>query len=114
VIRALALASLVAGLALAGCGGDDSGETTAPTVSIPAITAPLAPTTTTAPATTGATTDPAPFKKGAGDVPLPFKKPSDKFNQNEPDSETNDLPPPAGSPQEAFEKQCEQNPQACG
>jgi hypothetical protein len=22
--------------------------------------------------------------------------------------------PPAGSPQEAFEKQCEQNPRACG
>jgi hypothetical protein len=24
------------------------------------------------------------------------------------------VPPPAGSPQEAFEKQCEQNPAACG
>ena len=40
--------------------------------------------------------------------------PPNRGNANQPDSETNDLPPPAGSPQEAFEKQCEQNPQACG
>jgi hypothetical protein len=30
------------------------------------------------------------------------------------DSATNDLPPPPGSPQEAFEKACEKNPAACG
>jgi ABC-type glycerol-3-phosphate transport system substrate-binding protein len=107
VIRALALASLVAGLALAGCGGDDSGGTTAPTVSIPAITAPLAPTTTTAPAAT--TTPTGTTGTGSGGT-----SPPDGANPGKPDSETNDVPPPAGSPQEAFEKQCEQNPAACG
>jgi hypothetical protein len=101
VIRGLALASLVIGLA--GCGGDDSGETTAPTVSFPAITAPIAPTTTTAPATTTTPTDATTTSKGG-----------QAFNPKKPDSETNDVPPPPGSPQEAFEKQCEQNPQACG
>jgi hypothetical protein len=107
VIRALALASLVVGLALAGCGGDDSGETTAPTVSIPAITAPLAPTTTTAPATTPTPTGTTGTGSGGTGPPA-------GGNPTKPDSETNDVPPPAGSPQEAFEKQCEQNPAACG
>jgi hypothetical protein len=107
VIKALALASLVAGLALAGCGGDDSGETTPPTVSIPAITAPLAPSTTTAPATTPTPTETTGTGSGGTSPPT-------GANPNKPDSETNDVPPPAGSPQEAFEKQCEQNPEACG
>ena len=97
--RALALAAIATALAVSGCGGDDSGEATVPTVSIPAITSPLgtatAPLTTTAPETTSTT------KRG-------------NFDSTLPDSVTNDVPPPPGSPQEAFEKQCEQNPQACG
>jgi hypothetical protein len=104
VIRAFGLAAVVVGLGTAGCGGDSSGETTAP-ISIPPITSPIAPTTT-APATnttrTGSTTT---SKRGNG---------GNKFNPNLPDSETNDVPAPAGSPQETFEKQCEQNPRACG
>ena len=108
--RALALASIAAVLALAGCGGDDSGETTAPTVSIPSITSPIPATTTTAPTTTEATqTGTTGNGNGNGGV-----GPPSKANPNQPDSATNDIPPPAGSPQEAFEKQCEQNPQACG
>jgi hypothetical protein len=112
VRRALAATALVLGLAVAGCGGDDSGETTAPqTVSIPAITSPI-PTTTTAPATTttpgGSTTT---GKEGGGGTGGTGVKPA---NPNEPDSPTNDVQPPPGSPQEAFEKQCEQNPAACG
>ena len=103
--RALALASIALGLVMAGCGSDDSGETMAPTVSIPAVTSPI-PATTTTPATTtpptGATTT---TKKGNGGISV---------NPDQPDSETNDVPPAPGSPQEAFEKQCEQNPQACG
>ncbi len=46
--------------------------------------------TTTAPATTSTT-----GKRGS-------------YNPKLPDSATNDVPPPAGSPEEAFEKQCEQ------
>jgi hypothetical protein len=103
VIRALALAIIAIGLATAvGCGGDSSGETTAPSFSIPAATSPIAPTAT-APVTTSTSTGTTSTSKGGK-----------TFNPKLPDSETNDLPPPAGSPQEAFEKQCEQNPQACG
>jgi hypothetical protein len=108
VRRALAFASITAVLAVAGCGGDDSGETTAPTVSIPAITSPI-PATTTAPATTSTPTGTTGKGNGNGGT-----GPPSQANPNQPDSETNDVPPPAGSPQEAFEKQCEQNPQACG
>ena len=39
--RVLAVTTAVIGLAVAGCGGDDSGETTTPTVSIPAVTSPI-------------------------------------------------------------------------
>jgi hypothetical protein len=109
VIRALAVITLVAGLALAGCGGDDSGETTAPTVSIPAITSPIPATTTTAPATTTTPTGTNGNDNGNGG-----SGPPGRANPNQPDSATNDVPPPPGSPQEKFERQCEQNPQACG
>jgi ABC-type glycerol-3-phosphate transport system substrate-binding protein len=102
VIRAVALAAIVVGLVASGCGSDSSGQTTAPAVSIPAITAPTAPTTT-APATSS-----TPF--GATTT----NKGGNAFNRKQPDSATNDVPPPQGSPQEAFEKQCEQNPRACG
>ena len=103
--RALPVTALIIGLALAGCGGDDSGETTAPTTfSIPAITSPIPATTTTVPTTTTTPTQPTTTTPGN----------SNRFNPKQPDSATNDLPPPPGSPQEAFEKQCEQNPQACG
>jgi hypothetical protein len=109
VIRALALTTLVVGIALAGCGGDDSGATTTvPTVSIPPITSPLPAPTTTAPATTTTSTGSTTTGKGNGGTA------PGKANPNEPDSATNDLPPPAGSPQDKFEKQCQQNPAACG
>jgi hypothetical protein len=109
VTRALAVTALLICLAIGGCGGDDSGETTAPpTVSIPPITSPIPATTTTAPATTttptGSTTT---GTSGNG-------RSGKSFDPSQPDSQTNDVPPPAGSPQEAFEKHCEQNPQACG
>ena len=85
---------LALGVIAAGCGGDDSGGTpTAPSVSIPAVTAPLA--TSTAPATT-------------------TTKGTTTYNPKLPDSATNDIPAPQGSPQAQFEQQCKQNPSACG
>jgi multidrug efflux pump subunit AcrA (membrane-fusion protein) len=102
VIRAFAFASIAIGLTATGCGGDSSGGTTTPAVSIPAVTAPISPTTT-APATTSSSRAAPTTTRG--------RKP---VNPKQPDSATNDVPPPAGSPQEAFEKQCEQNPAACG
>jgi hypothetical protein len=108
VIRALAVTTLALGLAIAGCGGDDSGETTSvPSVSIPPITSPIPVTTTTTPATT--TTPTGTTGNGNGG-----SGPPNGANPNQPDSATNDVAPPAGSPQEAFEKHCEQNPKACG
>jgi hypothetical protein len=80
-----ALIALVLGVA--GCGGDSAGETTAPT-------------------TTG--------KTGGVKPGTTTSKGGKTYNPTAPDSPTNDVPPPPGSPQEAFEKQCEQNPQACG
>jgi hypothetical protein len=107
VIRALALVTFVLCLALAGCGGDDSSETTSvPSVSIPAITSPIPTTpTATAPATTTTTPTGSTTTTGRGNGGV---------NPSQPDSETNDVPPPPGSPQEKFEKQCQQNPAACG
>ena len=99
--RGLAATTLLIGLAIAGC-GDDSGETTAPTVSIPAITSPIAPTATVSASTAAPTESTTTPKNGK------------TFDSKQPDSATNDVPPPSGSPQEAFEKQCGKNPRACG
>jgi hypothetical protein len=101
VSRALIPLALAIGLIAAGCGSDNSGETTAPTPSIPAVTSPgistsTAPAQSTKPATTVTTTG------------------GKTYNPSAPDSATNDVPPAKGSPQAQFEKQCEQNPAACG
>lgn len=88
------LAALAIGLIVTGCGSDSSGETTAPAVSIPVVTAPgvtsTAPSTVTAPTTSTSGTT------------------KTTFNPNAPDSATNDVPPAKGSPQAQFEKQCQQ------
>ena len=108
--RALVVTALVIGLGIVGCGGDDSSETAAPpTVSIPAITSPI-PTTTTVPATTTTPTS----STTTGTATATGTGTAKRVNPNEPDSATNDVPPPPGSPQEAFEKQCQQTPEACG
>jgi hypothetical protein len=103
VTRFIPLLGAIGIAVAAGCGSDDSGESTAPAVSVPPVTSPLG-TTTTAPATT--TTAAPPVKTTA--------KGGKTYDPNLPDTETNDVPPPPGSPQEAFERQCERNPQACG
>jgi hypothetical protein len=96
----LALGLLAAGLIVVGCGSDDSGQTIEP-ISIPSVTAPTV-STSVQPTTT--TAKPGTTTSQSGKT----------YNPNAPDSPTNDVPPPAGSPQEAFEKQCQQNPSACG
>ena len=90
--------ALAIGLLATGCGSDSSGETTTHSVSIPAVTSPVPTPSTTAPTTTapGTTTG------------------TTTFIPQEPDSETNDVPPKKGSPEAAFEQQCKANPDACG
>ena len=100
--RAPAATALLIGLAIAGCGSDGSGETTLPTLSIPAITSPIAPTATGA-VTPTTPTDSTTTPKG-----------DQTFDSKQPDSATNDIPAPQGSPQAQFEQQCKQNPSACG
>ncbi len=105
--RALLATALIGALAMAGCGGGgDSGETTRPAISVPAVTSPLQ-TTTAAGTTTESTTTEATATTGGG-------KTGTGFDPNRPDSATNDVPPAAGSPEDAFEKHCRQNPDACG
>jgi hypothetical protein len=87
--------ALAIGLIAAGCGSDSSGETTTHSVSIPAITSPV-PTTPSVPATSTTPSTTATTKGGT------------TINPQEPDSETNDIPPAKGSPEAAFEKQCKQ------
>jgi hypothetical protein len=88
--------ALAIGSIAAGCGSDSSGEATTHPVSIPTVTSPV-PTavTTAAPSTTSPGTT-VTTKKGK------------TFNPQEPDSETNDVPPKKGSPEAAFEEQCKQ------
>ena len=101
--RAVLPLALAIGLIAAGCGSDSSGETTAPTVSIPAVTSPI-------PSTTAVTTAPSSTTPG---TTITTKK-GQTYNPQAPDSETNDIPPKKGSPEDAFEQQCKQNPKACG
>jgi hypothetical protein len=100
---AIALAALAAGLGAVGCGDDESGDETTPSISIPSVTAP----TTTAPTATEPSGGVAPeTTTGSGG--------RGGYDPAKPDTPENDVPPPPGSPQEAFEQFCEQNPAACG
>ena len=99
--RVALLAAGAIALIATGCGSDSSGETTAPSVSIPAVTSPGVSTSagsvkTTVPGTTVTS------------------KGGKTYNPKAPDSATNDVPPAKGSPQAQFEQQCKQNPSACG
>jgi hypothetical protein len=96
------LALIAAASGAAGCGDDESNDTS-PSVSIPSVTAPSVPTAPSAEPPSG------------GIAPDATTTPKDgSFDPGKPDSPENDVPPPAGSPQEAFEEMCEQNPEACG
>jgi hypothetical protein len=98
---AIALAAMILGAGLGACGGDNSGEATTAPVSIPSVTTPSFSTPT------GAATTTAPSRTSTA-------KGGKTYNPNLPDSATNDVPPPPGSPQAQFEQQCKQNPSACG
>lgn len=108
----------------AGCGGDD--ET--PTVDQPESERPASEpgtdnqpdTTTTAPPTTTETTKP-----GSGGTAPPGETttttpgsggsaPPGSYDPGQPDSPENDIPPEPGTPEERFEKYCEEHPEACG
>jgi hypothetical protein len=93
--------ALAIGLIVAGCGSDSSGEATTQSVSIPAVTSPIATQATAATSTTSTPETTVTTKNGK------------TYNPSAPDSATNDVPPKKGSPQAAFEQQCKQQ-KACG
>jgi hypothetical protein len=113
------MAVLIALLALpaaAGCGGDDEQAEALPEppkLTIPRTTPQPEPPATdpatiteTAPAPVGEDPSTAPLAPGEGDG---TSEPPDTA----PDGPANDTAPPAGSPAERFERECEENP-ACG
>jgi hypothetical protein len=93
------LAAVALTLGAVAC-GDDGGDTstTIPEVTIPEDTTTVPETTTTTESTT--TTE------DNGGTPT--------FNPDEADSPTNDKPPAPGSPEDAFEQDCQQHPGKCG
>ena len=107
VVLALALLAVVFA---AGCGGDDERAETTPEP--PELTVPRSEPETTPTETTDTTpgddpaTAPAPEGEGDGSSPAPQQGPQD--------SPQNDTPPPANSPAERFEQECQRNPEACG
>jgi hypothetical protein len=92
------MAAGVLALGAAGCGDDEGDDSIS--ISVPEVT-----TTESVPETT--TTAPAPTETTGGTG-------TKTVAPSEPDSATNDVPPPPGSPQEAFEQACKKNPAACG
>lgn len=100
----LATAAVALGVfGFAGCGDDESpsDDVTVPTIEAPTDATESAPATTTAPDSGGVSPGGG---SGSGGTPDPSQE----------DSATNDKPPEPGSPAEAFEKACEENPAACG
>jgi hypothetical protein len=115
-VARLVLALVVALLApawLAGCGGDDEqaeAPENPPELTVPRTTPEPARTETTGTTettTTGEDPATAPLAPGEGDGGAAPPEAT-------PDSPQNDTAPPAGSPAERFEQECEANPAACG
>jgi hypothetical protein len=105
-LAATALAALA--LALGACGDDEerAADTRTETTATTETAAPTATTGTPAPTTpvdTSPRTEALPGGQDGGATP-----------PRQQDSPENDTPPPADSPAERFERECERNPEACG
>ena len=100
----LALTALGLGALFTGCGDDDDVEVTIPEITVEGTT-----TTESTVQTTESTPSTTTGGDGEGGV-----SGGTSYDPDAPDSSSNDKPPAPGSPEEAFEKACEQNPAACG
>jgi hypothetical protein len=109
------------GVAFAGCGGDDDDETAATTPDTTTTEAeakkPKAPsdsedTGSEQPSGDYGDDDPTPADTGPP-VPESGGVGVDDTNGPEEDTEKNDVPPPPGSPAEAFEQACDADPELC-
>jgi hypothetical protein len=104
---AVGAALTVGGFGLAGCGDEEETTTTStePTVSSTELTVDTVSTTTESTSSTTSTTSTT--QTGSTTTDTPVQEPAE-------DSEENDTPPEEGSPEAAFEEECEKNPEACG
>jgi hypothetical protein len=113
---AFALLALAAA-PFAGCGGDEEEAAKRPRGTPTERTEPR---TATVPAAAPQVTEPIPTPPPADD-PASAPAPEGERDGRAPatpyggaDGPRNDTPPPAGSPAERFEQECEANPSACG
>lgn len=95
--KRVALALVALSLAAAGCGSDSSGGDGTPSATVPAVTSPSVSGASTSQTATSVKTT----------------KGGKTYNPGAPDAQGNDVPPPKGGPQAAFEQQCKRNPSAC-
>jgi hypothetical protein len=120
-----ALLALFALLGGAGCGDDEQAEALPepPKLTVPRTTPePDPPTTAPAPTapTETETEETAPAPGGGGDPSTAPLAPGEGDGTSEPptggtsDGPANDTAPPAGSPAERFERECDADPAACG
>jgi hypothetical protein len=114
IVVAAVVVGLVAGVVIAGSDGDSSKEAPAPELRPPGDSSGTGQGSgergdRTTPDTGGSTAPdetPQSGQQGSGQGGTGGTQPP-------PDSERNDMPPPAGSPAEQAERFCEQNPGAC-
>jgi hypothetical protein len=115
VIALAAIATgVLAGVVIAGSGGDDSGSKTH---SVPELTPPPGSIsgegdrgTTGEKGTTGDSTETTPSQTQTEPAPTQTNGGADAPPA---DTEQHDVPPPSGSPAQRFEEFCKQNPGAC-
>ena len=114
-LRTITLLLVTAALAVGALGcGDDEGsgvDVTIPTIETPTETTESLESTTTAPESGGVPTeeDSGGTSPGSGGG----SGSSGGTGSGSQDSATNDTPPDSGSPEEAFEQACKQNPEIC-
>jgi len=102
-----AVAGVLIGVALAGGDSGSDRQPSLPELGIPRTEPPAAETGPTGPTDT---VEPAPDSGTGGDTGADTGGTPPAGEQ---DTETNDTPPPEGSPAERFENFCDQNPGAC-
>jgi hypothetical protein len=113
---AAVITGLIAGQVLAGCGSDEPSQpVTTPELTVPRDSSRSADSGTTDEGTTdeGTTGDSGGATPPATETPQTQQTPSGGAQAAPEDTQQNDAPPAAGTPQSKYEQFCEQNPGAC-
>ena len=114
---AAVLTGVIVGFAIAGSGGDDGGGTKATTPELEPLPGSSSLDEGTTDRDRGATGEQGTTGQSGGSsepaTPAPTPDSTGGGAAAPQDTETNDTPPPSGSPAERFEQFCEENPGAC-